>query len=502
MKKFALIASMVLTLALVGVATAGAAAKDTLTVAWWADPMTLDPIGVDDTASSGVITAIHETLVGADDLTGELVPGLAEKWEQTGPAVYRFTLRKGVRFHNGEPFTAADVKYSIDRAIEKGSAVKTYTNAIAGVDVIDDFTVDIRLKSPFTPFLQSLTIPWGCIVNKKAVEAAGDSYGMQPVGTGPFVFKSWIKNDGVVMERFDDYWGEKPTYKTLVMRSIPEMNARAIELESGAVDISCNIGFNDVDRIKSNPDLKVASVFDYSLQFIGFNSLKPPFDDVRVRRAVYLATDTQEIREVVFHNSGKRPVSFLNPIIKYADTSKKPHEQNVEEAKKLLAEAGVKPGLKIELWTNDNQERIDIASILQAYLKKVDIDMEIKVTEHAALNAALKEGKHDLVVYASLVAANDPHYVAYRGFHSAMLGYLNRNYVKDERVDALIDRGSVTPEGPERAAVYKELQDLIDELAPWMYVQHNERTIGMQKNVKGFLPNAKSYYDWRKVSFE
>ncbi|NLK19373.1 MAG: ABC transporter substrate-binding protein, partial [Synergistaceae bacterium] len=195
-------------------------AKDTLVVANIYDARTLDSITQNEVATSGMCLHIYDTLIALDQ-DNNLVPMLAEKWEQVDDLTYKFYLRKGVFFHNGEPFTAADVKYTVERAqTPVGSAIRQYSEVVDKVEVIDDHTVTMTLKSPFTPFLMSLTHTWGSIVNQKAVEAAGESYGMNPVGTGPFKFKSWNKGDQIVLERNDDYWGEKPAYKELVMRAV------------------------------------------------------------------------------------------------------------------------------------------------------------------------------------------------------------------------------------------------------------------------------------------
>jgi peptide/nickel transport system substrate-binding protein len=210
------------------------------------DARTLDPIVQNEVATSGMCLHIYDTLLALDQ-ENNLVPMLAEKWEQIDDVTYKFTLRKGVKFHNGEPFSAKDVKYTVERAqTPVGSAIRQYSEVVDKVEIVDDYTVIFKLKAPFTPFLMSLSHTWGSIVNQKAVEAGGESYGMNPVGTGPFKFKSWNKGDRIVLERNDDYWGKKPAYKELVMRAVAESINRTIELESGAVDIAYRVPVTDI----------------------------------------------------------------------------------------------------------------------------------------------------------------------------------------------------------------------------------------------------------------
>ncbi|HPE66236.1 MAG TPA: ABC transporter substrate-binding protein, partial [Synergistales bacterium] len=232
-----------------------ALAKDTLTVANIYDARSLDPIIQNEVAASNAICHINETLIELTD-EGNPVPLLAETFEQLDSTTYKFVLRKGVKFHNGDPFTAADVLYTIERAKSPlGSAIKQYPEIIESAEAPDDHTVIIKIKYPFTPFWGTIAHTSLAIVNKRAVEEKGDMYPLEPVGTGPFQFKEWVKNDRLTLERFEDYWGTKPAYKTLVIRSIPESVNRTIELETGAIDIAFRIPVSDVSRVKENKDL-------------------------------------------------------------------------------------------------------------------------------------------------------------------------------------------------------------------------------------------------------
>ena len=225
MKKFSIIfLALILALSLAGTSLA----KDTLVVADQYDATTLDPIGHNDYPTSRACSHIYDTLVFLNH-DGTLRPGLAEKWEFLTDKDYKMYLRKGVKFHNGDEMTAADVKFSLERAnTPAGSHIHTYSQDLDNVEIVDDYTVIIHLKKVNYPFFSSLVHSWGSIVCKKVVEAAGDDYGMNPVGTGPFKFKEWAKGDHYTFERFDDYWGEKAKFKTLIVRSIPEPTNRTI----------------------------------------------------------------------------------------------------------------------------------------------------------------------------------------------------------------------------------------------------------------------------------
>ena len=490
----------VLALALVTMFAVPALAKDTLVVANIYDARTLDPIVQNEVATSGMCLHIYDTLIGLDQETN-LVPMLAEKWERIDDVTYKFFLRQGVKFHNGEPFTAADVKYTVERAQSPaGSAIRQYSEVVDKVEVVDDYTVIMKLKSPFTPFLMSLSHTWGSIVNQKAVEAAGESYGMNPVGTGPFKFKSWNKGDRIVLERNDDYWGQKPAYKELIMRAVAESINRTIELESGAVDIAYRVPVTDIKRVEENPKLTLYRHLENSTSYMGFNCAKAPWDNPKVRQAVRLALDNVGMQKAVFRGTGRAPNAPVAPSVKYSDKDIPYVKRNLEEAKKLLAEAGVQLPLKAEIWTNDYKPRRDLATIIQAQLKDVGIELEHKVLEWGAYLDGLQKKTHDLYILGWVASVPDAE-IALAGVLKST-GGSNYSFFKDEEVDAMLDSAKALPDGPEREAMYKKIQARIHELAPWVYMYNEETFHGSQKNVKGFVPSPRGYHLLTNVTFE
>ena len=498
----------VLTLAILGTAlffcSSGFAEskKDTLVVANIYDAKTLDPQATNDVASSGAMLQIYETLVTVDD-DNNVHPQLAEKWEKTDDRTYKFYLRKGIKFHNGEEMKASDVKYTIERAMSpKGAAIQNYSSEVDAVEIVDDYTVIIKTKRPSTPFLASLSHTWASILNEKATEAAGDNYGMHPVGTGPFEFLSWNKGDRLTLERFDGFHGNKPAYRTLVIRAITEPTNRTIELESGAVDIAYKITTNDIKRVEENKNLKLMRIMDNSTAYMGFNCEKAPFSDVRVRQAISMAIDTVGINKVVFRGVGQAPTGPIAPNVKYADKTLPVHKRDVEGAKKLLAEAGYPNGFDAEIWTNDKKERVDMATIIQSELAEVGINVKIKVLEWGAYLDGLKAKRHDMFIIGWVATVPDPDFAVGAVFHSSMKGKMNFAFFGDDQVDALIEKGKTFPDGPERAKVYKDLQKLLNEKCPWVYLLNDEQICGLRKNVQGFEPSPRGYHILYNVYFE
>jgi peptide/nickel transport system substrate-binding protein len=445
---------------------------------------------------------IYETLIAVDD-DNNIVPQLAEKWEKLDDTTYKFYLLKGVKFHNGEELKASDVKYTIERAMSpKGAAIQNYSSEVEKVEIIDDYTLTIKTKRPSTPFLASLSHTWGSILNEKATEAAGDNYNMNPVGTGPFKFSSWAKGDRLTLERFEDFHGKKPAYKTLVIRSITEPTNRTIELESGAVDIAYGITTNDIKRVEENKNLNLMRVMDNSTTYMGFNCEKAPFNNVKVRQAISMAIDTVGINKVVYRGVGQAPVGPIAPNVKYSDKSLPVHKRDLEGAKKLLAEAGYADGFDAEIWTNDKKERVDMATIIQSQLSEIGINVQIKVLEWGAYLDGLKAMKHDMFIVGWVATVPDPEFAVGATFHSSMKGKMNFAFFGDDEVDAMIEKGKTLPNGPEREELYKNLQKTLNEKTPWVYLLNDEQICGLRKNVKGFTPSPRGYHILYNVYFE
>lgn len=499
MKKFyCIFIALVLVFSLAGASLA----KDTLIVADQYDPTTLDPIGHNDYPTSRACSHIYDTLVFLNP-DGTLRPGLAESWEFITDKDYKMTLRKGVKFHNGEEMTAADVKFSLERAnTPAGSHIHTYSQDLDYVEIVDDYTIIIHLKKVNYPFFSSLVHSWGNIVCKKVVEAAGDDYGMNPVGTGPFKFKEWAKGDHYTFERFDDYWGNKAKFKTLIVRSIPEPTNRTIELETGAVDIAYPVTTIELARIEENPELELQRKVIPSTTYMGFNVNKAPFSDVRVRHAISLLLDTVNIQRAVFRGVGKNPRSLIPEVTKYSINNELPaHVRDVEAAKKLFAEAGVDPSkIKMIIRSNERKERIDMATIIQAQLAEVGIQSEIMQQEWGAYLNDLQKKQHDVFLLGWGLSVPDPDY-AVSGLLESNAGTNYTGY-NDPKLDEMLAKGRSLPDGEERAKVYRDMQLYINEQCPMIYLHNDEAIAGVRKVVKGFEVDPFEVHSFRNVYFE
>lgn len=477
-------------------------AKDTLVVADQYDATTLDPIGHNDYPTSRACSHIYDTLIFLNP-DGTLRPGLAEKWEFLSDTAYKMYLRKGVKFHNGDEMTAEDVKFSLERAkTPAGSHIHTYCQDLDHVEIVDPYTVIIHLKKVNYPFFSSLVHSWGNIVCKKVVEAAGDDYGMNPIGTGPFKFKEWAKGDHYTFERFDNYWGNKAKFKTLIVRSIPEPTNRTIELETGAVDIAYPVTTIELGRIQDNDELVLQRKVIPSTTYMGFNAHKAPFDNVKVRQAIFALLDTVNIQRAVMRGVGQTPRSLIPGVTKYSINDELPvHERDVEKAKKLFAEAGVDPStLKFVIRSNERKERVDMATIIQAQLAEAGITTEIVQQEWGAYLNVLQQKQHDVFLLGWGLSVPDPDY-AVAGLLETNAG-TNYTTFSDTKLDEMLAKGRSLPDGEERAKVYRDMQMYINEQLPMIYLHNDEAIAGVRKIVKGFEVDPFEVHSFRNVYFE
>ena len=244
--------------------------KDTLIVAQGADARSLDPQKAIDTPSVRVYQQLYDELVEKDDNLN-IVPGLAESWENIDAKTTVFHVRKGVKFHNGEELAAEDVKFSIDRMKEQPTVASLVTE-IDKVEVIDDYTVKVVTKHGFGPLLSHLSHPGAAILNKKAVLEEGNSYGQHPVGTGPYIFKEWQSGDKVTLQANPDYFMGKTPIENVVFRVIPEGTNRSIALETKEADIVYDVEPIDIDRIKSNKEFNFLMRESLGNAYIGINT--------------------------------------------------------------------------------------------------------------------------------------------------------------------------------------------------------------------------------------
>lgn len=506
-KRFLMIVSavMIFALALTGCGQGGgedvAAEKEELVIAQGADAKSLDPHGTNDQPSSRVSKQIYDTLV-VTNTDMELKPGLAEEWNQVDDKTLEMKLREGVKFHNGEELKASDVKFTFERMLESDK-VNHIVEAIDKIEVVDDYKIRIITKEPFGPLLAHLSHTASSILNEKAVTEAGDDYGQKPVGTGPYKLVEWAAGDKIVLEKFEDYYRGPAEIKRVIFKNIPEGTNRAIGLETGEIDIAYEIEPIDKDRVANDENLQLIEDKSLSMDYIGFNTQKAPFDNKLVRKAVNHAINIDQIIEVVQNGAADRANSPIGPKVFGYNADIELYDYNPEKAKELLAEAGYENGFETTIWTNDNPVRKQIAEITQAQLKEIGIDAKIEMLEWGSYLDRTAAGEHDMFILGWVAVTADADYGLYAMFHSADTGSAgNRSFLKNDEVDRLLEEGRVAVDVSKREDIYKQAQEIIVDEAPATLLYYKTQNAGAQKYVKGFKLHPAGHHSVYGVTFE
>ncbi|RCW47787.1 MULTISPECIES: ABC transporter substrate-binding protein [unclassified Halanaerobium] len=357
----------------------------TVTIATSNDALTLDAYMLSETPTNSVNHMISEPLTFFDKEMN-VIPGLAESWEAVDDTTWIFNLRKGVKFHNGEEFTAEDVKFSIERAQNHPkSQMKSYVADIEEVNIIDEYTIEFKTLYP-TPIL-ARKLQSVVMYSKDYTEANTDSH-MQnnPVGTGPYMVESWEKDEEMVLTFFEDYWREKPEVDRVILRPITNPATRVAALLSGEVDILIDLPVQDVENIKENGGVEVITLPDLRLIFLGMETTEGPLADVRVRKAIYHAINEDAIVEHVMNGHAYPASQFFPEFVFGYNPNIERLEYDPEKAKELLAEAGYPDGFTIQL-DSSNDRYINDGQTAQAVaiqLARVGINVELNVQTKSA----------------------------------------------------------------------------------------------------------------------
>ncbi|QUH21525.1 glutathione ABC transporter substrate-binding protein [Alkaliphilus sp. B6464] len=477
--------------------------QDALHVGQGYDARSLDPHAANDTVSSRVIKQIYETLVNQNDNI-EIEPGLAESWTRIDDVTIEFKLKKGVKFHNGEEFTSNDVKFTLLRGIESPSVGHVLWEIDPNkIKIVDDYTIQIATKEPDSSILANLAHAAGSMLNEKAVTEAGDDYGQNPVGTGAFKFDIWNIEDSIELVKFNDYHDEPAKVERVVFKNIPEDTDRFDEFKNGKLHIAYDISPDDIQKLEDKDEVTVQRSQSLSATYIGFNTQKEPYNDIRVRQAINYAVDMDMIVETVMKGAAQVASGPLGPSVWAYNDSLEPYEYNVKKAKQLMKEAGYPNGLKTSIWVNDNQQRINIATIVVEQLKEIGIEAEIEVVEWGVYLDGTADGKHDIFLLGWVTVNGDPHYGLYSQFHSSQFGYLgNRTLYSNKKVDELLDKGKSEADPEIRKKYYLEVQEIIREEAPWIFSWTIDNINGVRNNVKGFSQHPSGYHQLSGVYLE
>ena len=461
-----------------------------------------------------VPTNIYDRLVEIevdDQGTSKIVPSLAEDWDISGDGLeYTFHLRQGVKFQNGNDFTAEDVVYTFNRLLTvqggvntelldqvKGAAelIEGSADTLEGVEAVDDYTVKVTLKEPFAAFLSCLTAPGLSIYDSEATEAAGDQFGMDPavtVGTGPFKFAGWTFNDQLVLEKNEDYWKGAPELPGVVIKIIPDTETQTMMFESGELDlIDLDFVTDAADRfLETYPD-QIVQGPRVGITYFTMNFNIEPFQDVKVRQAVQMAIDRQAILDALYGGRGQVEHGIYPFGLIGFNDGKNKISYDPEGAKALLTEAGYGSGFTMELAADASaSDTVTMAlEIIKEQLAEAGIHAEIKNYDESTWLETRKAGELGSFMSTWTADFNDPENFIYTFFGNEEKTRIRSINYPDTAVMSRVSKARGIVNEDERLAEYQALEEkLIHEDAAWVPMYSRMHLWAVSKRVQNFKP--------------
>lgn len=483
-------------------------------IATLSDAAKLDPHLATDVPSYNVQTNLFDTLVKKDK-DEKIVENLAVSWESVDDLTWVFELRDDVTFHDGEAFNAEVVKKNFERILdEEVAAPRAFLfEVITDIEVLDEYTVQFTTEFPFAPLLAHLTHPVGAMVSPKSIDEdytaieegkePGSVINDNPVGTGFFKFDNWNHGTEIKLVKNDDYWGEPVQLNSVTFKAIPEGGTRLAELETGFAHLIEPVQPSEVTQVESLDNAYFDEKLSSSLNYIGFNLEKEPFNKKEVRQAITMLINQDEILDGIYEGFGLAASGPLPPGVFGYDENLKPLPYDPEKAFALLKEAGYEDGFKTTIWTNDNQQRMDIAVLIQNALKEANIEVDIEIVEWGAYLDKTANGEHDMFILGLSNPVGDADYFLSQLFHSANKGAPgNRVFYENAEVDELLEEARSEIDVEKRQALYSEVQEILIEDAPMMYLQHQSYLSGVSNKIENYWINSSGYYQLHDIKIK
>jgi peptide/nickel transport system substrate-binding protein len=459
-----------------------------------AEPRTMLAVTIVDWTTNNMLEHIYDRLLDRDAKTFKPKPMLAESWRIVNDTTWEFKLRKGVKFHNGEPFTAQSVKATIDYALDPATkshyAAAAYWGLVKEVQVVDDFTVRFVTKQPWPNLVDSAALTNSLIMPAKALKDLGpQKLAEKPIGTGPFRFVEWKRDERLVLERNPDYWQGPADVSRVTFRFIPEFSARMAALLSGEIDIMKDVPPHAVEAIEKSGRATLRATVSSRINYLALVNLKPgPMQDLRVRRAMNHAVDVDELVKQVLRGRASRMCGPLAPAnVDYAPAEC--YKYDPARAQALFKEAGVDP-TKLQLTLDTPSGRYpldkDVSLAIAAQLQRLGIKANVVVNEWGThLDKIKNRNTGDMfflgwgpALYGQ--ATMHPLFIADQTYSS---------YGNNKTIDDKIARAQTLLEPKARADAYAELQRLLRDEAPWVFLWQQHDLYGVASHIE-WTPRA------------
>ena len=486
------------------------------------DSVGLDPAHEKDGESFKVCENIYDRLVQYKDESTEIEPALAESWESSEDGLtWRFNLRKGVKFHDGTPFNAEAVLFSLNRQHDPNHPFHnvggsytywSYTGLTEIVEKIaapDAYTVQIILKRPYAPFIYTIAMTPFSIVSPTALQKWKADFRNHPVGTGPFKFVRWDREDKVVLEANTDYWEGRPPLDRIILRSIPDNSVRLIELQNGSIHAMEFPNPDDLPQIRADDRLRIIEQPGMNVGYLAMNLDKKPFDNLKVRLAVNHAINKHQIITQLYQGMGIPAKNPIPPTMWSYDDSIEEYTYDPAKAKALLTEAGYPDGFETTLWALPVPrpyipDGSALAAAIQSDLRRVGIKAKIVTFDWGTYLEKTKNGEHDTAMLGWSADLGDPDNFFYHLLSKEAAKKPAGNiafYRSDEMQEVLVEAQSTTNQA-KRIELYKRAQGLFHRDSPWVPLAHAKQILIINKQIQNLKLHPTTWKYFRQIWLE
>jgi ABC-type transport system substrate-binding protein len=497
-----------------------ATAANTLTFLLAGDTNRLDPPAMDAQEGFIATTAMYEGLVRYKSGSTDIEPALAEKWDVSADGTeYIFHLKPGVKFHDGSPLTADAVAFTFDREVNKDNAlfkdaqgdyggfpfINDYiANVVTKVESVGALDVKFTLNRKFSPLLSNLAIPPGFVISMEALKKYGKAINENPVGTGPFKFTEWKKDDHITVDAFDGYWGNKPKLQRIVFQPVPEPSVRALKIQNGEGDVAWPIDPKDAPTLKGQANTDVLEQAGLNVNMAEFNLNKPELQNKSLRQAMNYAINKQELADKLYSGAGVPEQGVLPPTSWAYNADIKGYPFDPEKAQALLKDAGYSgQTLTLDTYTiarGYNPQGSKLAEAVQQYLDSVGIKSEIQTGEWTQYRADRRAAKLNVAFGGWQADTGDPENFLGVFFHSANKGGVNTSFYGVPEVDQLLNQANEETDVAKRKDLFNQAERRIVDDAPWLFIGHMKQQVAIRKRVQGFVSQPTYIYYFNNVS--
>ncbi len=469
---------------------------DTIVIGSGAEAIGLDPRIETDVPSFERINVINEALMKFD-LEMNLAPLLATSWELSDDGLMiTFELRQGVTWHDGKPFTAEDVKYTYEWVLDpaNGALNRGLYVDIESIEVVNDHLIRFHLGQPFAFLLNNIArMP---IVPKHDGDRA--DFRQKPLGTGPYKFVSWTRDDRMILKANDDYWAGKPLTANIIFRAIPEDATRLMAFEAGEIDMyQGGMVPRELPRLERDPKVVVQRAPGTGYTYLGFHTQVDYLSDPRVRQAISHLFNREAIVAMVMGGIGMPGIGPVSMTLPWFNPNLVVYEYDLIKAEQLLAEAGYPGGgFTLNFYTNENPIRIRLGEILQQQCARVGINVNVVIEEWGAYLTRIQETDDFDIFILGWSGQLDPDRAMIRQFHTD--GSNNYGKFSNTRLDYLLDYGRlIDPESQESIDVYREAQEIVVNEVPYCFINYSEEVGVNHPNVKGWMLHPYGAATWQ-----